>query len=154
MTILLLVGQGVLPVCAAHAGSRLLSSTSIQGAACVAFDKVQSNMIHNLVDANTLDSSSPENHNSAQSGEGRSKSTEVATAGKRQPLSRRGHVESRLGCFNCKRTRIQGSNATSCAAVPIMLTMSSSRPLLHLFQCSSRVTAISSIHKQLLEKPP
>ncbi|EGX90308.1 C6 transcription factor [Cordyceps militaris CM01] len=52
-----------------------------------------------------ISSASPEGSDSAA----RSSDTSVATSshGGRQPLSRRGHFKSRMGCFNCKRRRVK-----------------------------------------------
>lgn len=45
------------------------------------------------------DSSSNESHDATP--------LEVEVVAQRQPLSRRGHFKSRLGCFNCKRRRVK-----------------------------------------------
>lgn len=57
-------------------------------------------------------SSSPPNSSASPEGSdaaARSSDTSVVASsrGGRQPLSRRGHFKSRMGCFNCKRRRVK-----------------------------------------------
>lgn len=54
------------------------------------------------------DSSSSECHGSSSP---EAKTNVKAAAPSRQPLSRRGHFKSRLGCFSCKRRRVKCNEA-------------------------------------------
>ncbi|KAK2616850.1 hypothetical protein QQS21_000228 [Conoideocrella luteorostrata] len=57
------------------------------------------------IDSNSSDSSSSESHNNPSSID--DQTVETPAGSSRQPLSRRGHFKSRLGCFHCKRRRIK-----------------------------------------------